>query len=67
MENKEHVLSFYGIRKAMTPTTLHDGNIDQYYYQEVTNLRKLFCREAMPSRRERKFMTEGYNKENVHK
>ncbi|AIU41353.1 ac111 [Sucra jujuba nucleopolyhedrovirus] len=51
-------------RKPLRPTTLHDGNLPQSTYRDVSFLRKMICTEIPPNRQDDKFKTEGYNKEN---
>ncbi|QEI03670.1 hypothetical protein [Rachiplusia nu nucleopolyhedrovirus] len=54
-------------RKALKPTSLHDRNIKQADYEQITFLRRLMCRETMPSRRDDKFKVKDYNKENLNR
>ncbi|AAK85661.1 hypothetical protein [Epiphyas postvittana nucleopolyhedrovirus] len=55
-------------RKSLAPTTLHNGNISQSTYENVTFIRKLLCKENTPGAHEYKFCNnKDYNKENKRK
>ncbi|UJZ89060.1 ac111 [Erannis ankeraria nucleopolyhedrovirus] len=59
------VHNFYNNNRVpFKPTTLHDGNIKQSTYENVTYIRRLMCREHMPGKSDHKFNNCGYNKEN---
>ncbi|AUR45071.1 hypothetical protein Spob040 [Spilosoma obliqua nucleopolyhedrosis virus] len=52
-------------RRPLAATTLHDGNISESAYEDVTFIRKLMCKENVTNEHEYQFCNDNdYNKEN---
>ncbi|AHH82701.1 ORF-112 [Buzura suppressaria nucleopolyhedrovirus] len=61
-----YLCNFYNNqRKPCKPTTLHDKNLPRATYEDIVNTRRLFCTEIQSNRKDDKFKTIGYNKENT--